>query len=147
MYVSLMPRCGTEYIFSGSCNNLLYFQNNNRQTMGHGIVHMQAQHSKFNFHIKLMFTDIFTFIDNVHNQLIPIVEIVYASQWFTWKLKTKWGELEIIKKYIVLTTNINASPKQHLVHSQNTNSFWEHWSKRCVFYQWRRDSHIISWFH
>jgi hypothetical protein len=27
-----------------------------------------------------MFTDIFTFIDNVHNQLIAIVEIVYASQ-------------------------------------------------------------------
>ena len=65
--------------------------------MGHGIVHMQDQHSKFNFHIKLMYTDIFTFIDNVHNQLIAIVEIVYASQWFTSKLKTKWGELEIKK--------------------------------------------------
>ena len=54
-------------IFFGSCNNSNYFPNNNRRSIGHGIVHAQAQHSKFNFHIKLMFTDICTFIDNVHN--------------------------------------------------------------------------------
>ena len=58
--------CGTKCFF-GSCNNSNYFPNNNRRSIGHGIVHAQARHSKFNFHIKLMFTDICTFIHNVHN--------------------------------------------------------------------------------
>ena len=58
--------CGTKCFF-GSCNNSNYFPNNNRRSIGHGIVHAQAPHSKFNFHIKLMFTDIYTSIHNVHN--------------------------------------------------------------------------------